>query len=160
MARRSLPSDVDIPITPMLDMAFQLLTFFVMTFNPTPVEVQYTMNLLPGKAVAQPQAENNDSSSSDDLPAELKTITTNLFADSSGNLARVTIGENEVNGMDALKAKLQEMLADKSVPFDQAMIASDPALHYGDLMRVIDIFNSLNITKISFSEMNANGMAL
>ena len=26
----------DLPITPMLDMSFQLLAFFVMTFNPTP----------------------------------------------------------------------------------------------------------------------------
>lgn len=160
MARRSLPSDVEIPITPMLDMAFQLLTFFVMTFNPTPVEVQYTMNLLPGKSVTQPQAETESNSPSDDLPAELKTITTNLFADGSGQLARVTIGENEVEGMDALRAKLQEILNDPAVPFDQAMIASDPALHYGEIMRVIDIFNSLHITKISFSELNANGIAL
>ncbi len=62
--------------------------------------------------------------------------------------------------MDALKAKLKEMLSDKSVPFDQAMIVSDPGLHYGEVMRVIDIFNSLDITKISFSELNSNGIAL
>ncbi|HEU5117840.1 MAG TPA: biopolymer transporter ExbD [Isosphaeraceae bacterium] len=160
MARRSLPSDVEIPITPMLDMAFQLLAFFVMTFNPMPVEVQYTMNLLPGKPVAQPEAQNDNSSSSDELPAELKTITTNLYSDSAGNLARVTIGENEIEGMDALRAKIKAMLSDKDVPFDQAMIVSDPALHYGEIMRVIDIFNSENITKISFSELNANGIAL
>ncbi len=70
MARRSLASEVDVPITPMLDMAFQLLTFFVMTFNPTPVEVQYTMNLLPGKPVAQPDAPTDDSASAEELPAE------------------------------------------------------------------------------------------
>jgi biopolymer transport protein ExbD len=146
----------------MLDMAFQLLAFFVMTFNPMPVEVQYTMNLLPGKSVTQPQAESQaeSDSASTDLPAELKTITTNLFADSSGKLARVTIGENEIEGMDGLRAKLKQILDDPSVPFDQAMIASDPALSYGELMQVIDIFNSLDITKISFSELNANGIAL
>ena len=30
--------DPDLPITPMLDMSFQLLAFFVMTFNPSPPE--------------------------------------------------------------------------------------------------------------------------
>src|SRR5687768_10079620 len=30
--------DPDLPITPMLDMTFQLLAFFITTFNPTPPE--------------------------------------------------------------------------------------------------------------------------
>ena len=28
------PVEVDIPVTPMLDMAFQLLTFFIFTYHP------------------------------------------------------------------------------------------------------------------------------
>ena len=32
------PVDPDLPITPMLDMTFQLLAFFITTFNPTPSE--------------------------------------------------------------------------------------------------------------------------
>ena len=35
------------PIAPMLDMAFQLLTFFVLTYHPAPQEGQFVMNLLP-----------------------------------------------------------------------------------------------------------------
>jgi biopolymer transport protein ExbD len=37
----------DLPITPMLDMSFQLLAFFIMTFRPTPVEAQIAMALPP-----------------------------------------------------------------------------------------------------------------
>ena len=37
----------DVPITPMLDMAFQLLTFFVLTYRPAPAKVQFGMKLLP-----------------------------------------------------------------------------------------------------------------
>ncbi len=38
---------VAVPVTPMLDMAFQLLTFFILTYQPMPSEVQFSMNLLP-----------------------------------------------------------------------------------------------------------------
>jgi biopolymer transport protein ExbD len=37
----------DLPITPMLDMSFQLLAFFIMTFKPTPTEGQIAMTLPP-----------------------------------------------------------------------------------------------------------------
>jgi len=33
----------DLPITPMLDMSFQLLAFFIMTFKPSPTEAQIAM---------------------------------------------------------------------------------------------------------------------
>lgn len=161
MAKKSaLPSEVDVPIAPMLDLAFNLLAFFIMTFNPTPVEVQYTMNLLPGQPQAQPDEGPSDEASSSELPAALRTLTTNLFADTRGQLDRVTIGENEVQGMDQFRAQLQAILSDKSLPFDQALIQADPDLQYGEIMQVIDIFNSLDINKISFSELDPNTFGL
>ena len=38
-------SEPDLPITPMLDMAFQLLSFFILTANFAPTEVQFASNL-------------------------------------------------------------------------------------------------------------------
>lgn len=162
MPKSALPSDVDVAIAPMLDLAFNLLAFFIMTFNPTPIEVQYTMNLLPGQPQARPDESPSDQeqATSSELPAALKTLTTSLTADSRGQLDRVTIGETEVRGMDALRARLQAILSDKSLPFDQALIQSDPALHYGELMRVIDTFNSLGIHKISFAELDPSDLDL
>ena len=37
----------DLPITPMLDMSFQLLAFFIMTFKPSPTEAQIAMTFPP-----------------------------------------------------------------------------------------------------------------
>jgi biopolymer transport protein ExbD len=37
----------DLPITPMLDMSFQLLAFFIMTFKPGPTEAQIAMTFPP-----------------------------------------------------------------------------------------------------------------
>ena len=47
----------DLPITPMLDMSFQLLAFFIMTFKPAPTEGQIAMTLPKeegGPAIAMP----------------------------------------------------------------------------------------------------------
>jgi biopolymer transport protein ExbD len=151
--------EVEIQITPMLDMAFQLLTFFIMTYHPAPAEGQFSMNLLPASPQAKLDAPAADTSAPADpnVPAALRTMKTTLHAAPSGALGRVTVGEVEVQGMDQLRAKLKEILADKSLPFDQALIQADPQLRYEDLMRVVDIYSNLNITKISFAQMEDGG---
>jgi len=146
--------EVEIPITPMLDMAFQLLTFFVLTFKPAPTELQFVMNLLPAQpetrmdAVAPPE-----SAESDELPAGLRTLPTILRAGGGGFLGRVTLGERDIQGMDALREELGVILKDPTLPFDQALIKVDPDLKYSELMQVIDVFSRLKVTKISFAEL-------
>ena len=39
--------EVELNLAAMLDMAFQLLTFFILTFKPAPVEGQITLRLRP-----------------------------------------------------------------------------------------------------------------
>lgn len=155
MIRRSQHQEVEVPITPMLDMAFQLLTFFVLTYRPAPAEGQYAMNLLPAAPVASPNAAPADADATPDpnLPAALRTLTTQLRAGSDGGLGRVMIGEVEVQGMEGLRARLKEIRADKDSAFDQALIQADPLLKYEELMRVIDVFATENLTKISFGEL-------
>src|SRR4051812_5902897 len=111
----------------MLDMAFQLLTFFILTYRPAPSEGQFGMNLLPASpaikmdAAAPPSDKPNDS-----MPASLRTMTTQLRANPNGSLGKVTIEETEVDGMDALKAKLKEFLdPGKDLGFEQALIQAD-----------------------------------
>src|SRR5947209_1976009 len=47
-AKKDPAPGVVLPITPMLDMAFQLLTFFIMTYHPSQLEGQVDL-LLPSK---------------------------------------------------------------------------------------------------------------
>src|SRR5690242_7601534 len=98
--------EVEIQITPMLDMAFQLLTFFIMTYHPAPAEGQFSMNLLPASPQAKLDAAPADSNApaNPDIPATLRTMKTTLYAAPGGSLGRVTVGEVEVNGMDQLRA--------------------------------------------------------
>lgn len=146
------------PVTPMLDMAFQLLTFFILTYHASPTEGQFAMTMMPpapatdfrAQATAEPAAPNES------LPAALRTLPTVLRAGESGSLGHVTIGETPVEGMEALKKELATILKDPTLPFDQALIKVDPNLRYSELMQVIDVFSSLKVTKIAFAELGPN----
>ena len=162
--KRMKHEEVTIQVAPMLDMAFQLLTFFILTYRPMPVEGQFTMNLLPAapaidmnaEAPAQDQAQGNP-----DLPAALKTLTTNVVANADGGLERIVLGEAEFTNVDQLRDRLKEIVADKTLPFDQAKIVVDPNLRYEELMKIIDAFANpeVNLTKLAFEELTDSGGA-
>jgi biopolymer transport protein ExbD len=150
--------EVELQVTPMLDMAFQLLTFFILTFKSAPTEGQFAMNLLPAAPAIKMDAAAppNTDAKNNDVPALLKTMTTQLRANPDGTLGKVTLEELEVDGMDQLKVKLAEILDPaQKLDFEQALIQADPNLKYEELMKVIDVFSSLKITKISFGELDA-----
>jgi biopolymer transport protein ExbD len=148
--------EIQIPITPMLDMAFQLLTFFVLTYKQMPTEGQFVMNLMPAAPATDLRAKSptEAEATNPDIPATLKTLPTLLRAGDGGALGRVTLGEIDVQGMDALKRELKTILEDPTLPFDQALIKVDPDLRYSELMQVIDVFSALKVTKISFAELS------
>lgn len=157
MRRKKKGSEsVEIPITPMLDMAFQLLTFFILTYHPMPSEVQFGMNLAPAAPEMKIGETAPEAAANDSLPAQLTTLPTVLHAGEGGRLGRVTLNEVEVQGMPAFKRELQTIKDDPNLKFEQAVIRIDGNLKYSELMQVIDIFHSLKITKISFAELPAS----
>lgn len=163
--KRSKHQDVEIQVTPMLDMAFQLLTFFILTYRPAPTEGQFSMNLLPAApaidmAAEAPAAEQQAQSA--DLPAALRTLTTTIHARPDGSIARIVIGESEFQTLDQLRDRLKEIMADRDLLFDQAVIQADPDLSWAELIKVVDVFAGpgVNLTKLSFTELNPAGGAL
>ena len=83
--KEELPVDVTLPITPMLDMSFQLLSFFILTFHPMPTEGQLAVNL--PKVDAAQQVET------DPQPPEDKKdeYTVTLIANSSGEIGNISM---------------------------------------------------------------------
>lgn len=166
MSRRKVnrkSEGVEVPITPMLDMAFQLLTFFVLTYRPAPAEGQFFMTLLPAQPATAMSAEAPDQGNeSSDLPASLRTLPTVLKADPAGSLSRIVLGENEVpNDVTALENELAKLFQDPDLPFDQTLIKVDPNLRYSELMRVINAFSNAferakKDPKLSFAELKPN----
>lgn len=149
----------NVPIAPMLDMAFQLLTFFVLTYKAAPVEGQFVMNLLPAQPTTELAAASNQPAASSDVPVSLRTLPTILRAGEGGSLARIQIEQNEVpNEPKAMEKALLAYLQDVNLPFDQTLIKVDPRLRYAELMTVINAFSNAFIAarkepKLSFVEL-------
>jgi biopolymer transport protein ExbD len=148
-----------VPIAPMLDMAFQLLTFFVLTYRPLPSEGQFVMNLIPGQPATAISAESPTEAAPDKLPASLRTLPTILRAGAGGRLAQITVGEQVIpTDPKALERELEKYFKDPNLPFDQTVLKVDPKLRYAELMTVINAFsNAFTSAKkepnISFSEL-------
>ncbi len=159
--RKKSEQSLEIPVTPMLDMAFQLLTFFILTYHPAPSEVQFVMNLLPAAPATDINAQPPEAAQANpDVPAALKTLPTTLRAGEGGSLGRITLGENEIQGgLDVLKRELNVYLTDPTLPFDQTVIKVDPELKYSALMSVIDVFSKAfadakKEPKLAFAELS------
>lgn len=78
--------EADLPITPMLDMSFQLLAFFVMTFHPAPTEAQI--------ALALPQLDGGGSAIPDissDKPAK---YIVHAECGDNGQIRKITLRED------------------------------------------------------------------
>jgi biopolymer transport protein ExbD len=150
-----------VPIAPLLDMAFQLLTFFVLTYRPAPQEGQFVMSLLPPQAataMASAPAAHQPVASSE-LPVALRTLPTILKAGDRGGLARIVIEQAEVPiDPKALEVAIGRYFQDPDLPFDQALLKVDPDLRYSELMTVINAFSNAFVKarkepKLSFAEL-------
>lgn len=80
--REEPPVDVTVPVTPMLDMSFQLLSFFILTFRPMPTEGQLAINLPKVDASEKPLV---DPVTPEEMPKDEYTIT--VLSNSSGEVA-------------------------------------------------------------------------
>ncbi len=148
-----------VPVAPMLDMAFQLLTFFILTFKPLPTEGQFVMNLLPAQPATEMSAEAPSEATSDQLPATLRTLPTVLKAGQGGTLAEIIVGETVIpTDQAALEKELDKYLQDPNLPFDQTLLKVDPNLKYSEVIKVVNAFSNAFIRarkepNISFDQL-------
>lgn len=161
--RKKSEQSLEIPVTPMLDMAFQLLTFFILTYHPMPAEGQFVMNIMPAAPATDINAQSPETTQANpDVPAALRTLPTMLRAGEGGNLRADHPGrERHPGGMDELKQQLDEIFTDPTLPFDQTVLKVDPDLKYEALMQVIDVFSqsfhkAKKEPKLSFAELSSD----
>jgi biopolymer transport protein ExbD len=157
MARHS-KEDVELNVTAMLDMAFQLLAFFVLTFRPPPGEDQIYLMLPPAQPVAGmtgTQAAGADENKKPDEVKTTKSLTVTLLDNGTGSLSDVQIGIPDV-AMKAipyndLERELRTYFRAKDETesggqkgnvqgaFEQVVINSSPTLRWEEVMKVADM---------------------
>ena len=145
----------------MLDMAFQLLAFFILTFKPAPIEGQINLKLPPPKPVAgapggQAPGENDKNKN----PVQsFNSLIISVFSTPGGRISTMAVGEGNVAGVSALEGRLKAVLSDANSPFDQVIIQVASRLRYAELMRVVDVCTRQTLptgeklTKLSFVEL-------
>jgi biopolymer transport protein ExbD len=166
--RKKSAEDVELNLAAMLDMAFQLLTFFILTFHPAPVEGQVSLRLPPPQAVAtkaanaQPAGDNADNKNA---ASGVNTLVISVFADREGpnQLVSYAVGEGQVATLGGLDQKLKTVFADEGNPFDQVIIQATSNLTYEKLMEVVEVCtrqtlpNGQKLSKLSFVEVPTSG---
>ncbi len=165
--KRRDQGSVEMNLAAMLDMAFQLLTFFILTFRPAPIEGQLAVNLPPPVPTTKVEAGTvAQQGLGKDVQLDLETLHLQVVADPSGGVKEVSIeksatipGPLAAASLLALEQKLQTIFGTQHVPYDRVQIAVDGQLHYGELMKIIDVCshqkreNGETVQKISFTEL-------
>jgi len=123
----------------MIDIVFQLLIFFILTFKVVAPEGQFNIKMPDPTAPSQDQADMQDS---------IPPLSVRLEANDRGDLKQILMGSRELGtDMGALETELAEaQVMGIGVEIDAAK-----KLKFNYLMAAIDICAKLNITNIKFA---------
>jgi biopolymer transport protein ExbD len=162
--KRRKPSsqgDVELNLAAMMDMAFQLLTFFILTFRPSPVEGQISLRLPPAEPVSNVQGQRAGSDVENKNPLQgLNTLTISVLGTPDGRIQSMAVDGNSVGNLEVLKSRLRAAFGPESA-FEQVIIQVGSDLRYEELMRVVDVCTEQKLptgeklSKLSFVELKA-----
>ena len=142
--------EVQINLAAMLDMAFQLLAFFILTFRPAPIEGHFQLHMPPPQVPLTNVQPPPDAAPPTEGPAEqsafVQTLDIFVMADNTGQVTAVNVGREEVvagrltaNEIQKLSKNLRSMFSIKETPFDRIQLHVDRRLHYDELMKIVDV---------------------
>jgi biopolymer transport protein ExbD len=171
--------DVTLNVTAMLDMAFQLLAFFILTFRPPPGEAQIYLKLPPPQPVAGMTGTQKAGADETKDPKDVKTtksLTINLDDRNTGAISSVQIGipsvsmkpvpyndlEKELRGY--FKAKEDNdssgQKGNSLGDYEQVVINASPTLRWDQVMNVMELCTKFTTTangKIPSVSLSAAG---
>jgi len=154
--KKEPPIEITLPITPMLDMAFQLLSFFLLTFKPMPTEGQMSINL--------PKTDVASTPSESPVPdTDKKDEYTVVLYSAGGDIGLISFkgpvsAPAELSGDNKLPALLQRLKdipkpAGKGPDSISITIEAAPDLNYSRLIEIMDLckrsgYETVNLTPI------------
>lgn len=148
------PEEVAFPVTPMLDMAFQLLAFFVLTFQAPSAETHLDLEL-PVAPVTLPGGPRGDARPAPDrsLDSELENdLYVRLEADDLGDLKALRLGEAPLPDVATLQDRLRryaEVLGGRPL---RVRIVADDGLRYEEAARVMTACSAAGVAGIRLSD--------
>jgi biopolymer transport protein ExbD len=161
------PAEVILPITPMLDMAFQLLFFFIMTFNPADLEGQMDLALPvdADKAAHDPkdvsEKAKTDKNPAEEFPSDLTVkVRTQLDGVKDGEISALFVrtidaredpipGGAEAEMLAGLK-KYLEAKRETTNNKEAIKVQGDGKLKVKAIIKVMDVCRNAGFNRVSF----------
>src|SRR5271166_3752034 len=151
------PEEVSFPVAPMLDMAFQLLAFFILTFKAPSAETHLDLDL-PATPVALPSASRGEAH-----PTPARNVDTDLEndllvraeADDLGDLKALRLGEAIVPDLTTLGNRLRrytQLLGNHPL---RVRLVADDRLRYEPAARIIATCSAAGITSVRLAQPGA-----
>lgn len=157
MARKrkeETPIDIAVPITPMLDMSFQLLSFFILTFRPLPTEGQLSINL--------PKLDASESPVSPDIPEPDKKdeYTITVHAGAGGDVVLLglkgpTVNSENIRTFNDLLAQLKAIPkpVGRGAEGIAVTIEASNDLNYARLIEIMDLCKKAGYESVNLMPM-------
>ncbi len=148
------PEEVQFPVTPMLDMAFQLLAFFVLTFQAPSAETHLDLDL-PATPLALPGAPQGKAE-----PSPVRRVDTDLendlfvrvTADDLGDVRTIRLGEGVLPDLKTLGERLRryvEILEGRPL---RVRLVADDHLRYEEAARVLAACSAAGVANVRLAE--------
>ena len=144
-------------MTPMLDMAFQLLAFFILTFKAPSAETHIDL-YLPATPAALPSGPRGQArpSPSRAIDADLENdLLVRAEADDLGDLKALRLGEANLPDLPALGSRLRrytQLLGDRPL---RVRLVADDRLRYEPAARIIATCSAAGITSVRLAQPGA-----
>lgn len=155
--RSSADEKVELPITPMLDMTFQLLAFLILTFKASTVQegnLEFSLPAAgPKPAAIEKPYDISDPDLNDSVPVTVvvKTVRDGL---NDGAISALIIqaeeGETLVPGLAALRHNLEARRREQGAKA-QVRIAAEGRLKFGCVIDVLDACVQSGYQKVGFA---------
>ena len=152
------PVEPDLPITPMLDMSFQLMAFFLLTFRPMPLEAQI--------ALALPKEEGGPSQVAQSIdPTADEELIVQVYAADNGSIAEITaaprtgsfsLGQDTSALFKYLHDKAKAARLEKKPPAKLRLEIAE-RLNYQYVVKLIDEARRAGFDRISPVLLNPTG---
>ncbi len=161
-ARPGPPEEVMFPVTPMLDMAFQLLAFFVLTFQAPSAETHLDLDLpvIPAALPSAPRGQNRSAPvprSDADLENDLWV---RVEADDLGDLKTIRLGDASLPDIATLSDRLRryaEILGNRPL---RVRLVADDGLRYEVAAQVMAACSSAGVAAIRLTSPSAASSSL
>lgn len=146
------PEEVAFPVTPFLDMAFQLLAFFILTFQPPSQETRLDL-YLPTVPATLPTAPRGREIASNLEDPDLETdLLVRAEADDRGALSSLKFGETRIPNVADLESRIRQynqLLNGRPL---RVRFQAPDRLRYEDAAKVIGACEAAGVSSIRLIE--------